>query len=29
VQRHEGQLSAAPASPTGSIFRVALPAAKL
>ena len=27
VQRHEGRLSAAPASPTGSIFRVALPAA--
>ena len=27
VQRHEGRLSAAPASRTGSIFRVALPAA--
>jgi len=29
VQRHEGRLSAAPAEPTGSIFRVALPAARL
>ena len=28
VQRHEGRLSAAPATPTGSIFRVALPAAR-
>jgi len=28
VQRHEGRLSAAPAVPTGSIFRVALPAAR-
>ena len=29
VQRHEGRLSAAPAVPTGSIFRVTLPAARV